>query len=247
MPTALSTLIEADRSATTRIVVERAGERHRIFARPGLIRAQTIRNDARSCRIGLLATSALLLGGDRVLIEVEVGPGATVELFDVAGTVAYHGRGRACGLAHHGPGRPRRDAALGRRAVRGGRRCRRAPHARAGAGRLRHPAAARDAGARPVRRGRWPAAHPDRDPGRRRTGAAGGPVAGSGRPPRLPGPARRPPGDRQRACGRRFGCRPPPPGAVRFGLVGGRGSLTRYLGSELAGARRCHRLAATSS
>ena len=94
MPTAPSTLTEADRSATTRIVVERAGERHRIFARPGLIRAQTIRNDARSCRIGLLATSALLLGGDRVLIEVEVGPGATVELFDVAGTVAYHGRGQ---------------------------------------------------------------------------------------------------------------------------------------------------------
>ncbi len=27
-------------------------------------------------------------------IEVEVGPGASLELFDVAGTVAYHGRGR---------------------------------------------------------------------------------------------------------------------------------------------------------
>jgi len=79
---------------TTRIVVEQAGERHRIFTRPALIRAQTVRNDARSCRIGLLATSALLLGGDRVLVEVEVGRGANLELFDVAGTVAYHGRGQ---------------------------------------------------------------------------------------------------------------------------------------------------------
>ncbi len=82
-------------SAHTRIVVERAGERHRVFARSGLIRAQTIRNDTRSCRIGLLATTALLLGGDTVAVEVDVGPGATLELFDVAGTVGYHGRGRS--------------------------------------------------------------------------------------------------------------------------------------------------------
>ena len=94
--------------------MERAGERHRIFARPGLIRAQTIRNDARSCRIGLLATSALLLGGDRVQIEVEVGPGASLELFDVAGTVAYHGRGQPAAWHTTRPGRRRRDAALGR-------------------------------------------------------------------------------------------------------------------------------------
>ena len=45
------------------------------------------------CRIGLLATTALLLGGDVVELEVRVGPGARLDLFDVAGTVAYHGRG----------------------------------------------------------------------------------------------------------------------------------------------------------
>jgi len=47
-----------------------------------------------SCRIGLLATTALLLGGDVVGLDVRVGPGARLDLFDVAGTVANHGRGR---------------------------------------------------------------------------------------------------------------------------------------------------------
>ena len=46
-------------------------------------------------RIGLLATTALLLGGDEVDLQVEVGAGAQLDLFDVAGTVAYHGRGAA--------------------------------------------------------------------------------------------------------------------------------------------------------
>ena len=42
-----------------------------------------------------MATTALLLGGDEVELEVRVGPDATLELFDVAGTVAYHGRGKS--------------------------------------------------------------------------------------------------------------------------------------------------------
>jgi urease accessory protein len=46
-------------------------------------------------RIGLVATTALLLGGDEVELEVRVGPDASLELFDVAGTVAYHGRGQS--------------------------------------------------------------------------------------------------------------------------------------------------------
>jgi len=41
-----------------------------------------------------VATTALLLGGDEVEVAVELGPGARLDLFDVAGTVAYHGRGR---------------------------------------------------------------------------------------------------------------------------------------------------------
>lgn len=44
-------------------------------------------------RIALVATTALLLGGDQVELDVEVGPGARLELFDVAGTVALDGQG----------------------------------------------------------------------------------------------------------------------------------------------------------
>jgi urease accessory protein len=50
-----------------------------------------------SCRIGLIATTALLLGGDQVELEVIVGPGARLDLFDVAGTVAYDGKGMPAG------------------------------------------------------------------------------------------------------------------------------------------------------
>ena len=81
-------------STATRIVVERSADRHRVTLGPGLLRGQLTRNTPGGCRIGLLATSALLLGGDEVVVEVVVGPGACLELFDVAGTVAYHGRGR---------------------------------------------------------------------------------------------------------------------------------------------------------
>jgi urease accessory protein len=82
---------------TTRISVELRDGRHRTSAAGGLLRAQLVRAPADRCRIGLLATTALLLGGDEVDLSVEVGPGATLELFDVAGTVAYHGRGRPSG------------------------------------------------------------------------------------------------------------------------------------------------------
>lgn len=53
-----------------------------------------VASSADRCRIGLLATTALLLGGDVVELDVHVGAGARLDLFDVAGTVAYHGRGR---------------------------------------------------------------------------------------------------------------------------------------------------------
>jgi len=40
-----------------------------------------------------VATTALLLGGDAVEVSVELGHGARLELGEVAGTVAYAGRG----------------------------------------------------------------------------------------------------------------------------------------------------------
>lgn len=77
----------------TTIAVDRVGERHVTRLREGLLRPQVVASGPRRCRIGLLATTALLLGGDVVELEVRVGPGARLDLFDVAGTVAHHGRG----------------------------------------------------------------------------------------------------------------------------------------------------------
>lgn len=75
--------------------MQRRSGRHQVRLVGGLLRPQLLVADATRCRVGLLATTALLLGGDEVELEVEVGPGATLDLFDVAATVAYHGRGRS--------------------------------------------------------------------------------------------------------------------------------------------------------
>jgi urease accessory protein len=233
MPTAPSTVTDADRSVTTRIAVERAGERHRIFARPGLIRTQTIRNDARSCRIGLLATSALLLGGDQVVIEVEVGPGANLELFDVAGTVAYHGRGQPA--AWHTTARVADGGTL---------RWAGEPFVVAdGADVLRTLELELDAYATLRLRETVVLGRSGEVGGRLRTRTG---IRVDGEPVLLedqrldPSGLRRCPGmlgdhrviDSLLAVGGSPSA--PPPGAVRFGLIGDRGSVTRYLGSGLA-------------
>lgn len=77
----------------TTVVVERVGGRHVARLTQDLLRPQVVASGPDRCRIGLLATTALLLGGDEVALEVRVGAGARLDLFDVAGTVAYHGRG----------------------------------------------------------------------------------------------------------------------------------------------------------
>lgn len=77
----------------TTIAVERTGGRHAVRLTQGLLRPQVVASGPERCRVGLLATTALLLGGDEVELEVHVGEGARLDLFDVAGTVAYHGRG----------------------------------------------------------------------------------------------------------------------------------------------------------
>jgi len=79
---------------TTRIRVERSAEGSRVALAGDLLRPQRVADGPDGPRIGLVATTALLLGGDEVELAVEVGPRATLDLFDVAGTVAYHGRGR---------------------------------------------------------------------------------------------------------------------------------------------------------
>lgn len=90
-PTEPCTRIDVQR---TQIAVQLVSGRHRASLRSGLLRPQLVHSRPDRCRIALVATTALLLGGDSAELCVEVGPGATVELFDVAGTVAFDGRGR---------------------------------------------------------------------------------------------------------------------------------------------------------
>jgi urease accessory protein len=62
-------------------------------ATTGLLRPQQVHSRPGWCRVGLVATTALLLDGDTVELDVEVGPGARLDLFAMAGTVALNGRG----------------------------------------------------------------------------------------------------------------------------------------------------------
>ncbi len=77
----------------TSIVVELVDGRHRARLRPGHLRPLLMSADVHGCTVGLVATGALLLGGDDVRIRVDVGPGARLDLRDIAGTVAHDGRG----------------------------------------------------------------------------------------------------------------------------------------------------------
>nr|WP_239074817.1 urease accessory protein UreD [Streptomyces sp. SID10853] len=57
----------------------------------GHLTVRTIEQDADGARVGLIATRALLLSGDDVRIEVDVAPGAWLDVVEATGTVAYEG------------------------------------------------------------------------------------------------------------------------------------------------------------
>ncbi len=76
-----------------------AGGHARLDLRGGLVSPRVVRQGAASAEVALIATTATLLGGDELRLSVEVGPGLRLDLRDVAGTVAYHGRGRGCLVA----------------------------------------------------------------------------------------------------------------------------------------------------
>lgn len=78
-----------------------AVEADRVRLRHGLLRGQRVHGPPGGVRIGVLGTQALLLGGDTVDLHVRVGPAARLDLFDVAGTVAYNGRGRPAAWRIH--------------------------------------------------------------------------------------------------------------------------------------------------
>jgi len=77
----------------TRIGVQAADGRARLTLTQGPISPRVLRVAENGARIGLVATQALLLGGDHVHLDIEVGPGAWLELVETAGTVAYDADG----------------------------------------------------------------------------------------------------------------------------------------------------------
>ncbi|KQZ89300.1 hypothetical protein ASD62_08260 [Phycicoccus sp. Root563] len=77
----------------------RPGGGARLELRGGLVSPRVVRQGAASAEVALIATTATLLGGDELRLAVEVGPGLRLDLRDVAGTVAYHGRGQRCLVA----------------------------------------------------------------------------------------------------------------------------------------------------
>jgi urease accessory protein len=59
----------------------------------GPIGARVLSSTENGARIGLVAQTALLLGGDHIVIDIEIGPGAWLQLIETAGTVAYDAGG----------------------------------------------------------------------------------------------------------------------------------------------------------
>ncbi|AKU17910.1 urease accessory protein UreD [Luteipulveratus mongoliensis] len=79
---------------TTRVgVTAQPNGRARVDLRSGLLAPRLLSSGPDQASVALVATTATLLAGDHVRLEVDVGPGVRLELRDVAGTVAYDGRG----------------------------------------------------------------------------------------------------------------------------------------------------------
>ena len=69
------------------------GPRARCTLRSGLLQPRLIECGATSATVSLVATQALLLGGDHVLVTIDVGPGMLLEVLEATGTVAYNSGG----------------------------------------------------------------------------------------------------------------------------------------------------------
>ena len=94
----------------TRVTVERPtgfGAPVRVRSSDGLLAARIVARDGDRAEVALVAGGALLLGGDHVVVDVQVDDGCALTLTDVGGTVAYDGDGRECrwdALIRLGPG-----------------------------------------------------------------------------------------------------------------------------------------------
>lgn len=77
----------------TVVGVEPGRGRPRLTLVGGQLAPRVLSADATGARVALVATTALLLGGDRIVIELRVGAGSWLEIVDTAGTVAYDAHG----------------------------------------------------------------------------------------------------------------------------------------------------------
>ncbi|QNK81650.1 urease accessory protein UreD [Nakamurella sp. PAMC28650] len=77
----------------TRVAVRVDGGRARLELIGGNLAPRLISADDGGAKVALVATSALLLGGDAVDLELRVGAGAWLEIVETAGTVAYDAEG----------------------------------------------------------------------------------------------------------------------------------------------------------
>lgn len=75
------------------IGVRAAPGRARMHLRGGQLSPRPMQVTDRGAAVALVATGALLLGGDHVEIHLTVGPGAWLEVVEIAGTVAYDADG----------------------------------------------------------------------------------------------------------------------------------------------------------
>jgi urease accessory protein len=64
----------------------------------GLLAPRLLGRGPDSADVALVATGALLLGGDRVDVDLCVGAGRTLRVRDTSAAVAYHGRGRSASV-----------------------------------------------------------------------------------------------------------------------------------------------------
>ena len=69
------------------------GPRARCTLRSGLLQPRLIESSATSATVSLVATQALLLGGDHVVVTIDVGAGMLLEVLEATGTVAYNSGG----------------------------------------------------------------------------------------------------------------------------------------------------------
>ncbi|QEO08912.1 urease accessory protein UreD [Protaetiibacter larvae] len=75
----------------TRIALAAGEARSRVELAVGMLAPRIVERGPRSALLAVSAAQMLLLDGDELVVEVEVGAGCTLEIEDVGGTVAYPG------------------------------------------------------------------------------------------------------------------------------------------------------------